>query len=99
MGDIHAINVAGSETVLSEKSVDDFCGKQRGPVLRDGDAEYDAGRAVWNARIDRRPALIARCTGVSDVMHAVDFARAHTLPISVLGGGHNIAGVPFATRD
>ncbi len=78
-------------------AVDDLRGKLKGPLLREGDAEYDATRAVWNARIDRRPALIARCTGVSDVMQAVSFARSHTLPISVRGGGHNIAG--DAVRD
>ena len=79
-------------------AVDDLRGKLKGPLLREGDAEYDATRAVWNARIDRRPALIARCTGVSDVMQAVSFARSHTLPISVRGGGHNIAGDAVCDR-
>ena len=64
----------------------------RGPLLRPGDAEYDDARTVWNAMIDRHPALIARCTGVADVLAAVDFARDHDLLVAVRGGGHNVAG-------
>jgi FAD/FMN-containing dehydrogenase len=65
----------------------------RGPVLGPDDAAYDQTRAIWNAMIDRRPALIARCTGVTDVVQAVRFAREHKLLLSVRGGGHNIAGL------
>ena len=64
----------------------------RGEVLVGGDDGYDAARAVWNALIDRRPAVIVRATGVADVIAAVRFAHAHGLPISVRGGGHNVAG-------
>ena len=63
-----------------------------GPVLVAGDADYDAARRVWNGLIDRRPSLIARCDGVSDVVDAVAFARRHHLPVSIRGGGHQIAG-------
>ena len=73
-------------------AIDELRGKLKGPLLQEGDPDYDACRAVWNARFDRRPALIARCTGVADVMQAVSFARSHTLPISVRGGGHHITG-------
>ena len=65
----------------------------RGSLLLPGAAEYDAARSLWNAMIDRRPALIARCLGVADVVACVDFARAHGLPLSIKGGGHNIAGL------
>jgi FAD/FMN-containing dehydrogenase len=64
----------------------------RGPVLAPGDAGYDQARVVWNAMIDRRPAVIARCAGVSDIRQATRFARSANLPIAIRGGAHNIAG-------
>jgi FAD/FMN-containing dehydrogenase len=63
-----------------------------GELLRDGDPGYDESRRVFNAAIDRRPAVIARCTGVADVVAALGFAREHGLPVSVRGGGHSVAG-------
>jgi len=68
----------------------------RGPVLVAGDPGYDETRAIWNAMIDKRPALIARCLGVSDVIACVRFAREHSLTLSMRGGGHNIAGLALA---
>jgi len=62
-------------------------------LLQAGDPEFDAARLVWNAMIDRRPALIVRCTGVEDVVAGVNAARVHGLPLSIKGGGHNIAGL------
>jgi FAD binding domain len=56
------------------------------------DPGYDTARRVWNGMVDRRPAAIARCAGVADVINAVTFARRLDVPISVLGGGHNIGG-------
>ena len=64
----------------------------RGKVLLPHDAGYDVARTVWNATVDRRPAVIVQCTGTADVMQAVNFARDHGLPVAVRGGGHNIAG-------
>lgn len=63
-----------------------------GDIFVTGDKEYDAARAVWNAMIDRRPKLIARCREVGDVIDAVKFARAQGLPVSIRGGAHNVAG-------
>jgi FAD/FMN-containing dehydrogenase len=63
-----------------------------GTILEPGDDGYDAARAVHNALIDRRPALIARCRTTSDIADAVRFARTSGLDISVRGGGHNVAG-------
>ena len=54
---------------------------------------YDEARSVWNAMIDRRPALIVRCLGTADVVACVNAAREHGLPLSIKGGGHNIAGL------
>src|SRR5262245_1806363 len=63
-----------------------------GEVLVDGDAGYDEARAVFNGMIDRRPALIARCTSTSDVAAAVRLAREQSLPLSVYGSGHGVTG-------
>lgn len=63
-----------------------------GEVLVPGDAGYDRARAVWNAMIDRRPVLIARCRGTADVRAALEFARMRGLPVSIRGGAHNVAG-------
>jgi FAD/FMN-containing dehydrogenase len=75
-----------------ERIVTDLQPRFRGALLRPQDPGYHEARTVWNAMIDRRPALVARCTGAADVMAAVDAAREHGLPLSVKGGGHNIAG-------
>ena len=65
----------------------------KGQLLTPDDAAYDETRRIWNAMIDRRPSLIARCTGTADVVQAVHFARRHGVLNSVRGGGHNIAGL------
>ena len=77
---------------LQEAQIDEFQAHFRGEVLVPGDASYDEVRQIWNAMIDRRPALIARCGSPADVVQAVKFARTHDLLVSIRGGGHNIAG-------
>jgi UDP-N-acetylenolpyruvoylglucosamine reductase len=69
----------------------------RGPVIRPGDEAYDQGRAVHNAMIDRRPALIVRCVDVADVIAVVNFARDNDMTLAVRCAGHNVAG--FGTVD
>ncbi|HET8785164.1 MAG TPA: FAD-binding oxidoreductase, partial [Candidatus Limnocylindrales bacterium] len=64
----------------------------RGELLLPTSPGYDTARRLWNGAIDRRPACIARCAGVADVVAAVRFARDHDLEIAVRGGGHNVAG-------
>jgi FAD/FMN-containing dehydrogenase len=63
-----------------------------GELILPGDPGYDSSRAVFNAVIDRRPALIARCSTTSDVVAAVEFGRATSLPVAVRSGGHSVAG-------
>src|SRR5688572_11575522 len=64
----------------------------QGSVFAPGDAGYDAARRIWNGAIDRRPACIARCTGVADVVAAVRVARERDLLVAVLSGGHGVGG-------
>ena len=92
MSDIQAITIDGGETILTEGHVNEFASRFRGQLLRRGDDGYDRARAIWNGMIDKRPALIARSTGVADVIDAVKFARTNNLLVSVRGGGHNVAG-------
>jgi FAD/FMN-containing dehydrogenase len=63
-----------------------------GEVIGPEDAGYDTGRRGFNALVDRRPAVIARCAGAGDIAAAFEFARAHELDVAVRGGGHNPAG-------
>lgn len=67
-------------------------GRLRGSLLQPGDPAYDEARKIWNAMIDKRPAIIVRCAGAADVRTAVNFAREQGMPLAVRGGGHNIAG-------
>jgi FAD/FMN-containing dehydrogenase len=69
-----------------------FEGALRGEVLRPGHRDYDGARAVYNAMIDRHPALIVRCREVSDILRALEFAHRYDLVLAVRGGGHNVAG-------
>ncbi|MEA2405487.1 MAG: hypothetical protein QOE08_2134, partial [Thermoleophilaceae bacterium] len=64
----------------------------RGQLVMPGDDAYDSARSVFNGGIDRRPAVIARCSGVADVIAAVDFARVNATDVSVRGGGHAVTG-------
>ena len=77
---------------LSSSTLEDLRAAVRGQILSAGDAGYDDARKIWNATVDRRPAVIARCAGPADVLRAVDYARENQLVVSVRGGGHNIAG-------
>ena len=92
MTDLRITTTKGTSTALDEATVQGFKTSLRGPLLCPGDEGYDEARKVWNAMIDKRPALIVRCAGVADVIHAVNFARTNNLLVSVRGGGHNVAG-------
>jgi FAD/FMN-containing dehydrogenase len=81
----------------SEAAVRALRGRLSGEVVGPGDAGYDRARRVWNARIDRRPAVIVRPREPSEVVAAVEFARTNELPLAVRGGGHSPAG--YGTVD
>jgi FAD/FMN-containing dehydrogenase len=77
---------------LDANAVAAFKALLRGEVITPDSANYDEVRVISNAMHDKRPALIARCTGTADVIAAVNFARANHLVVAVRGGGHNVAG-------
>ena len=93
MTDLRVATITGEGATLDGAAVDGFRASLRGPLLSSSDAGYDETRKVWNGMIDRRPALIARCAGLADVVAAVRFARGRELLVSVRGGGHNAPGV------
>jgi FAD/FMN-containing dehydrogenase len=77
---------------LQETGFDDLASVFRGELLLPESPGYDAARRIWNGAIDRRPACIARCGGVADVVEAVRFARQRDLLVSVRSGGHGVGG-------
>jgi FAD/FMN-containing dehydrogenase len=86
-------NARMAEPNVPSEAVLAFEDHLRGDLVRRGDAEYDDVRALFNAMIDKRPLLIARCVDVADVIATVAFARDHDLPLAVRGGGHNGGGL------
>jgi FAD/FMN-containing dehydrogenase len=85
--------VARADPNVLAKAVRAFEAQLRGDLVRRGDAAYDEARALYNAMIDKRPLLIARCVDVADVIVTVAFARDHGLPLAVRGGGHSGGGL------
>jgi len=77
---------------LPKNNIDEFKTHFHGKAILPDDAGYDDVRQIWNAMIDRKPALIARCMSAEDVVQAIEFGRTNNLLISIRGGGHNIAG-------
>jgi FAD/FMN-containing dehydrogenase len=92
MRSVTALTTDGSSTGLKGEALDALEQRMRGSVLTPDLDGYDAARQVWNGMIDRRPAMIGRCTGTADVKACVDFAQEHGLLVAVKGGGHNFAG-------
>ena len=84
--------VSEKGAMLDEESIRAFEAGLAREIIRPDDAAYDEARQVWNAMIDKYPALIARCADAEDVIAAVNFAREHDLRLAVRGGGHNVSG-------
>lgn len=94
---MRATTTQGREIDLKQDTLDGLKMRLRGQLLLPGDVGYDESRTVWNAMIDRRPAVVARCLGSADVITCVKFARENDVLLCIKGGGHNIAGL--ATVD
>src|SRR5688572_19396872 len=84
---------AAPQVSFADSVVEAMRATLKGPVLTARTPGYDDARSVWNAMIDRRPAAIVRCLGVADVIACVNAARELQIPLSIRGGGHNIAGL------
>jgi FAD/FMN-containing dehydrogenase len=78
--------------MATDTGVEQLRDSLKGELIQPGQERYEKVRRVWNGMIDRKPAMIVRCRGTADVIAAVKFARARGLPVSVRGGGHNVAG-------
>ncbi len=82
----------GNVTNIDSETVEALSSSLRGSVFSEGDREFDEARNIWNAMVDRKPGLVIRAMGASDVRNAVGFARDNRLLIAVRSGGHQIAG-------
>ena len=92
VGDVPAKTLAGGEIVLPGSALEALAAGLRGDVLLSSSQGYDRTRRLWNALFDKKPALIACCTGAADVQQAVNFAREHQLLTAVRAGGHSFSG-------
>jgi FAD/FMN-containing dehydrogenase len=96
MVDLQVTGTNGMGSSLGESTLEEFQKSLRGQIIGPGDDDYDSARQIWNANIDKHPALIARCVGVADVLDCVNFARDNNLLVSVRGGGHSFPGTCVA---
>ena len=92
MAEIEVRTIDGKSVLLPSEALNALRGGLRGVVCLSGEAGYDEARTIWNAMIDRRPALVVRAAGASDVIRSVRLAAKYRLLLSIRGGGHNIAG-------
>ncbi len=79
--------------ILENNTITELSSTLLGDIITPEDSRYDHERQVWNGLIDKRPALIVKCRGTSDVIQSVQFARENDLQVSIRGGGHNVAGM------
>ena len=90
--DLAVRTLDNSTKKIALDAIADLRSKLRGSVALPGEDGYDTARTIWNAMVDRRPALVARCLSAADVINAVKLARDENLLVAVRSGGHNIAG-------
>ncbi len=90
--------LSGETTTVDDKKLEELQMTFHGPLVTQGEDGYDEARAIHNGLIDRRPALIMRCSGTADVIDAVDLAREYGLLTAVRGGGHSVAGHSVCDR-
>ncbi len=88
--------VAAGDIALDEAALAELEASFRGEVVPPAHPAYDEHRKIWNGSFDRRPAVIARCAGVADVIAAVKFGRRTGLPVAVRSGGHSFPGLSVA---
>ena len=93
---IAAVSLDGAEIELEKAAIKELGDAMSGPVMLSGHPQYDSARSIWNGMHDRRPALIARCTGADDVSTAVAFGRDNNVLVAVRGGGHSWPGKSVA---
>ena len=92
MADLSVTSSNGSSATLPLASIEEFRSGLRGSLVTPDSTDYNSARTLWNAMVDKKPAMIVRCAGTADVIHAVKFAKQHQLLVAVKGAGHNIAG-------
>jgi FAD/FMN-containing dehydrogenase len=92
MANIEIAATTGRQVAVNADVIKQFRTRLRGGHLLRDDDGYDAARKIYNAMIEHRPAIIARCAGTADVISAVNFARDNGVLVSVRGGGHNVSG-------
>src|SRR5574338_585161 len=92
MSDLIIRAYSGGNVSLNTDTINKLRESVRGKVLTSESEYYHETRSIWNAMIDRYPAMIVQCTGASDVVQAVRFGVEHKLLVSIHGAGHNIAG-------
>ncbi|MBD3168327.1 MAG: FAD-binding protein [candidate division Zixibacteria bacterium] len=86
------VKTNGEKSNLTNDDIQSLMMNFRGEIHMPADEHYELHRSVWNGMIDRKPCIIARCSGTADVISAVKFARSHNLLISIRAGGHHVAG-------
>jgi FAD/FMN-containing dehydrogenase len=94
--DIKVGKLNGTSAMITPEALAALRAALGGQALLPGEPGYDQSRTVWNATVDKRPGLVVRCAGTSDIIQAMRFSRQHELLVAVRSGGHNIAGKAVA---